>query len=220
VVEEKGGVVHEFRNDPLDPNYQQFQYYVALAMKYGLSSEEEPGGGKVAAGEKKKAGESAAAETPPPPWRLCFDRNAWERGLPAAGNAPMCGSKQKLGDPRLVTFLDRNGQTVKLQVLPRSTFAIFQFLGHVVAGQEAARIKLQSQDAIGNPPLKDDVLFDVEEGPRGACFLEVDYAGRDYCVPEEGARNTKRILGLLAQLIALNTSLRSIAITPQVQLIQ
>ena len=124
----------------------------------------------------------------------------------------------------MVTFRDKSGVKVKLQVLPRSTFAIFQFLGHIVAAAVAAEqtghVKLRSPEAIGQPPLADDELFDVERRPRGGCFLCVNYPGRDYCVPEEGARNTKRILGLLAQLIALNTSLGGIPITPQVQIIR
>jgi hypothetical protein len=225
IIESKGGVVRQFRNDPLDPNFQQFQYYVALAMKYGLSSEQEPGA-KAAPAKPKKSGDNTTSDTnpPPPTWRLCFDRNNWEAGAPAAGNAPMCGGKEKLADDRMVTFLDKKGALVKLQVLPRSTFAIFQFLGHIVAAEVAAEqtghIKLQSVDAIGHAPLADDELFDVEAGSKGGCFLDVNYSGRDYCVPEDGARNTKRILGLLAQLIALSTSLSGIPITQQVQLVR
>jgi hypothetical protein len=226
IIESKGGVVTQFRNDPLDPKFPQFQYYVALAMKYGLSSEQAPGQKAAPPPRPKKGDDDKAADTPPPPpkWRLCFDRSAWETGAPAAGNMPMCGAKEKLADERMVTFRDKSGVQVKLQVLPRSTFAIFQFLGHIVAAEVAAEqtghVKLRSTEAIGQPPLADDELFDVEDGPRGGCFLDVNYSGRDYCVPENGARNTKRILGLLAQLIALSTSLGGIPITPQVQIIR
>ena len=222
IIEEKGGVTQQFRNDPLDPNFPKFQYYVALAMQYGLSTELEPEN-KAASAAKKKAGDSAtaaAAAPPPPPWRLCFDRSIWAPGTPAAANTPMCHTAKKLADPRMVTFLDKKGELVKLQVLPRSTFAIFQFLGHVVAAQDKGVVRLQSEDAIGHAPLKDDALFVVNDGSGGGCFLDVDYGGKSYCVPEDGARNTKRILGLLAQLIALSTSLSSIAATPQVQVIQ
>ena len=38
----------------------------------------------------------------------------------------------------------------------------------------------------------------------GDCFLTVNYGGANYCVPTS-ALNTKRILGLLVQLLALNT---------------
>jgi hypothetical protein len=218
IIESRGGVVRQFRNDPLDPNFQQFQFYVALAMKYGLSSEQEPGQKDAPPARSKKADDDKAA--PPLKWRLCFDRSTWEAGVPLAGNAPMCGAKEKLPDERMVTFHDKSGAQVKLQVLPRSTFAIFQFLGHIVAAEQIGHIKLQSMDAIGRAPLADDELFDINDSSKGGCFLDVNYSGRDYCVPENGARNTKRILGLLAQLIALSTSLSGIPITQQVQLVR
>lgn len=223
VIEEKNGVVQQYRNDPLDPeNFRKFQFYVGLAMEYGLSSEQEPGSKPPAA--KKKTGDATKDDAPAPAvnWRLCFDRSLWPAHLPTEGNTPMCGAKQKLADPRMVTFIDKKGERVKLQVLPRSTFAIFQFLGHVVAAELAAQqagVKLQSPDAIGLPPLADDELFAINDSTGGGCFLSVNYGGRNYCVPEDGARNTKRILGLLAQLIALNTSLRAIPITQEVQLL-
>jgi hypothetical protein len=221
IIEEKGGVVTQYPNDPLDRNFSKFQYYVTLAMNYGLSSEQEPGV-KAAPAKQKKSKDSADDDSlpPPPPWRLCFDKTYRTPGLPPSGNAPACGTKQKLADDRMVTFLDKQGQTVRLQVLPRSTFAIFQFLGHVVAAQEKGQIKLESPEAIGNAPLDDDHLFVVTEGSGTGCFLSVNYGSRNYCIPEDGARNTKRILGLLAQLIALNTSLRAIPITQQVQILR
>jgi hypothetical protein len=220
IVEDKAGVVTQYPNDPLDPNFSKFQYYVTLAMNYGLSSEQEPRA-KTAPAKQKKGKDSADDDTPPlPPWRLCFDKTYRAPGLPPAVNAPACGAKQKLADGRMVTFLDKEGQTVKLQVLPRSTFAIFQFLGHIVAAQEKGHIKLESPEAIGNAPLDDDRLFVITDGSGSGCFLSVNYASRNYCIPEDGARNTKRILGLLAQLIALNTSLRAIPITQQVQILR
>jgi proline racemase len=116
----------------------------------------------------------------------------------------------------------RGGERVRAQVLPRSTFAIFQYLGHIVAAERSGRITLQSADATGRGPLFDDQLFDIaiDANAVGDCFLDVAYGGHNYCVPEHGARNTKRILGLLAQLIALSTSLSGIPVTQQVQLIQ
>jgi hypothetical protein len=128
----------------------------------------------------------------------------------------MCGSREKTRDPRTVTFRDRKGETVKLRVFPRSTFSIFQYLGRLVAYGDAGQIKLQTEEAIGRAPLRDETLFAVNSG-GGDCFLSVDY-GRTYCVPDD-ALNTKRILGLLAQLLALNTSVRDVSITPQVQLL-
>jgi hypothetical protein len=222
VVEQKGGVVHQFRNDPLDPNFDKFQNYVALAMQYGLSSEEEPGAKPASSPKTKSASGAGDDKSPPPKWRLCFEKSAWAPGVKPAGNEPICGSKQKSADPRSVTFLDRNGERVRAQVLPRSTFAIFQYLGHIVAAERSGRIKLASEEATGHEPLFDDQLFDIaiDGNAAGDCFLFVAYGSHNYCVPEHGARNTKRILGLLAQLIALSTSLSGIPVTQQVQLIQ
>jgi len=219
VIEEKNGKVLQFVNNPLDPSFDAFQHYVDLAMRYGLSAEPDPGEkpAKPAPGDKKDD-ESASAG---PDWRLCFDRGAWAPDTKPAGNEPMCGSKTRMPNPRMVSFLDPHGVRVKVNVLPRSTFGIFQFLGRIVAGGEEHAIKLKTPDAIGQPPLADDNLFVVDVGKSGeSCFLSVDYAGQTYCVPQDGAYNTKRILGLLTQLIALNTSIRDIAITPQVQLLQ
>lgn len=241
IVEDRGGAITQYINDPLDPSFDKFQHYVALAMAYGLTAEPEPGAkaaksaksdttgrsGKPANGNTSGA-ENAQAST----WRLCFDRYAWAPGTKAADNHPMCGSHEKTTDTRLVTFRDRKGELVKLRVFPRSTFSIFQYLGRIVAAGEAGAIKLETPQAVGREPLKDDTLFAVVTGGDGVlgltggdigskggdCFLSVDYGGRGYCVPDS-ALNTKRILGLLAQLLALNTSVQDIGITQQVQLL-
>jgi hypothetical protein len=241
VVEEKGGVVSQYVNDPLDPNFDKFQHYVELAMAYGLIAEPEPGAkaaklakcDKTDKSDKSGNGDSSGADCgQAPAWRLCFDRSAWAPGTKAADNHPMCGSREKTADTRIVTFRDRKGEQVKLRVFPRSTFSIFQYLGRLVAAGEAGAIKLQTPQAVGRDPLKDDTLFAVASGGDGLfglnggdvgikggdCFLSVAYGGRGYCVPDS-ALNTKRILGLLAQLLALNTSVQDIGITQQVQLL-
>ncbi len=218
IVEDKGGKITQYRNDPLDSNFPIFQHYVDLAMAYGLSGEPQPvaKAAKPAKAVKPGSGE-ADKETPTAQdWRLCFDRSAWTPTARAADNHPMCGSREKLANERMVTFRDKNGEVVKLQVFSRSTFSIFQYLGRLVAEGEAGQIKLNTDEAVGHEPLKDETLFAINSGGTG-CFLAVDY-GRTYCVPDD-ALNTKRILGLLAQLLALNTSVRDVGITQQVQLL-
>ena len=46
------------------------------------------------------------------------------------------------------------------------------------------------------------------------------FDGTYYCVPRQGAENTKRIFSLLAQLLALKTQAGDLAITPTVRAIQ
>ena len=153
-------------------------------------------------------------------WRLCFNRKAWAPGTPYADNHPLCGSKEKMANPRTVTFRDPRGEKVTAHVSPRSTFSIFQYLGRLLAAGDEGQIQLLTDQARGHAPLEDDTLFSVTVGAPpngGGCFLTVDH-GATYCVPDS-ALNTKRILGLLVQLLALNTSIRDVGITQQVQLL-
>jgi hypothetical protein len=60
----------------------------------------------------------------------------------------------------------------------------------------------------------------VERSGTGGCLVDVAFEEEFYCVPLHGAENTKRIMGLLAQLVALNTSTLDLAITPTVRAIQ
>ncbi|HLW90587.1 MAG TPA: hypothetical protein VKS78_04705 [Roseiarcus sp.] len=221
VVEERDGKRRELRNDPLDPNFPAFRNYVALAMRYGLSSEPVPGqkskgGGGHGSGKESKDSKDGAANAPEE-YQLCFDRA--NMTAPFAGNSPMCGSSTVSPDSRTVTFYDRAHRRVAISVLPRSAFAIFQYLGRILAGGEGGRIKLESVAAIDQQQFRDDDLFYIEQGPAGPCFLSVNYEGVNYCVPEDGAANTKRIIGLLTQLIALNTTLADLPITPTVRVV-
>jgi hypothetical protein len=225
IVMEVPGKVDVYVNDPFDASFPTFQHFVQLAVKYGLSAEAQPGAKADNATDNSdnkgaktdKSGNNASFG---PSWRLCFDRAVLLRNnTKPADNAPMCGSKAKSRNPRMVSFT-MNGAHVTLNVFPRSTFGIFQYLGRLVAAGDERLIGLQTPDGKGSGPLADDNLFVVEQGKSGAgCFVSTEYAGQSYCVPDS-AFNTKRILGLLVQLIALNTSIRDIGITPSVQLIQ
>jgi hypothetical protein len=226
VTETKGGRVTQYVNDPIDAdNFAHFQRYVALAGQYGLSAEPQPGL-KLAKPKPKSSNgaESEKSEEEVPSgaeWRLCFDKSLWAQGTPSAKNRPLCGSKEKMADERTVSFVDREGIPVTLRVAPRSTFSIFQYLGRLVAEGEIGQIKLATDAARGREPLFDDRLFVVSsDSTGGGCFLAVGYEGRNYCVPADGALNTKRILGMLAQLLALSTSVRDITNVPQVQVLQ
>lgn len=230
VIDAPGQRPRELRNDPLDTaNFPVFQTYVRLAMDYGLTTEPVPAksGGKSRPGAKaaeKPGGKADASAAPAEKWRLCFDRLHMKENVPPAGNTPICGKHDAdvSSDGRSVSFINGNGlgQRVKLTVQPRSAFAIFQFLGRIVAAGEAGRIQLHSEEAIDRGPLRDENLFVVNGDGDGGCYLAIEHDGDTYCVPKNGAANTKRILGLLAQLIALNTSIADIPITPTFRAIQ
>jgi hypothetical protein len=222
VTETKAGKTNKYVNDPIDPGFAQFQGYVGLAVKYGLRSEPQPGfkasKPKTTGAKGDAKGEEEIASSAE--YRLCFDRKQWAPDTPFAKNRPLCGSKDKMPDERTVSFVDQQGVPITVRITPRSTFSIFQYLGRLVAEGEAGLIKLRTVAATGRPPLFDDNFFLVESsGAGGPCFLAVNYEGRNYCVPTEDARNTKRILGLLVQLLALSTEVRDISNVGQVQVI-
>ncbi len=223
VIEERQGEARQiqFVNDRLDPSFEGFHHYVELAMRYGLSAEPTPGAKPGKSARADKTGSKDSMSEPGTDWRLCFNRKSWAPDTPYADNHPLCGSNEKMKDPRTVTFRDPRGKMVTAHVFPRSTFSIFQYLGRLVAAGDEGQIKLITDRAKGHAPLEDDTLFEVTTATApvsGDCFLTVDYGGANYCVPAS-ALNTKRILGLLVQLLALNTSIRDIGITQQVQVL-
>ena len=224
VTEERGGQKRELRNDPLDPHFDRFQTYVKLAMDYGLSSElvskaKGPARDADASGAAKKASDRTSGDEER--WRLCFDRLSKAADAQWNGNQPICGGGGRSLDDRTVSFIGRDGQRVEMTVAPRSAYAIFQYLGRIVAAGDSGRIRLISPEAIDHPPLNDDILFDIRVGVSNVdCFVYTEYAGQTYCVPNSGAYNTKRILSLLTQLIALNTAISDVPVTPTVRVVQ
>ncbi len=215
LIVDRGGQKTELRNDPLDPEtFAKFQHFVRLAIDYGLSSEPVPGKGNSV----MLTGPEKSAE--PKKYQLCFNKMYWSPTAPPAANSPICGGSTVAPEEHTVSYVGHEGESVKLTILPRSAFAIFQYLGRIVAAGEQGRIQLSSREAIDYGPLHDDFLFVVTDGSNGPCYLAVNYEGINYCVPAEGATNTKRILGLLVQLIALNTAIEDVPVTPTVRVVQ
>jgi hypothetical protein len=222
VVVSRGGNSLDIANEPLDPTYKAdqvgFAYYVDLAVKFGLTSEPVPGQPKAKPAGKAKDGSATAAE--PQRWHLCFSPSLRDKRLPPATNSPACGEAGKPEDDQTVRFVGGHGEQVTVKILPRSIFSIFQFLGHIVAAGQQGQIKLKSAEAIGLPPLSDDNLFVVTSGENTQCFAMTTHDGQTYCVPLNGATNTKRILGILTQLIALNTTVNDVPVTPTVRVLR
>ena len=97
------------------------------------------------------------------------------------------------------------------EISTRSTYGIYQYLGRILAEKAMGQVRL---DGTG----KDDAqVLTIVEGGTVPCFTQVEDAGRHYCVPAEGAENTKRIISLLAQLLALKTPQSELPFTPTVR---
>jgi hypothetical protein len=109
---------------------------------------------------------------------------------------------------------------IVFSIVPRSAYGVFEFLGTLM---KMHRMELDAQ-AAGQvlivpayfPPtreyaVKSPLLITVHEDPellqvlRNAgddCFVETTFRNDRFCVPQE-AVTTKRVIGLLTQLIAV-----------------
>lgn len=105
---------------------------------------------------------------------------------------------------------------VQYQILTRSTFGIYQFLGQILVRNRIEDLMLYSR--LGEEDRH--ILAIARNTLFGNCFAELSYDGDLYCVPDKGAEQTKRIFSLLSQLIALKTQTGDLAITPVTRVIQ
>lgn len=132
--------------------------------------------------------------------------------------------------PQADTFTFHVGQ-VSYKITPRSAYGVFEFLGTVMKAEREGLQPLSAtyippgRDITGPPTLstvaeiEDRHLITVIHDGAGPCFAHTWFYDGDYCVPQS-ATTTKRIFGLLAQLIAIQTAAADLAITPVVRIIQ
>lgn len=115
-------------------------------------------------------------------------------------------------------------------ITPRSAYGVFEFLGTLMKLQQRhigpsqyAYIPPDREYATRPPALEtvheDPELITVVQALGGECFVHTWFDDGEYCVPEQ-ATTTKRIFGLLAQLIAIQTSTADLSITPIVRVTQ
>jgi hypothetical protein len=144
--------------------------------------------------------------------------------------SPKCGSPWPKTNPEeaAADTLKFSVGPLQFDILPRSAYGIYQFLGRLLR-QSNGRAELEIPANIrvdeARPELstvrEDRKLLNVVlNQPNSGCFAQTHFIDGEYCVPEEGSANTKRIFGLLAQLLALQTTASDLAITPTVHTVQ
>jgi len=120
--------------------------------------------------------------------------------------------------------------SVTVRIVPRSAYGVFEFLGtlmkiqrdHILPATDAY-IPSGREDVTDAPALatvhEDPALITFLQNLGGECFVHTWFTDGDYCVPEQAA-TTKRIFGLLAQLVAIETAATDLSITPIVRVLQ
>jgi hypothetical protein len=132
-----------------------------------------------------------------------------------------------------LTFSPTNsesGPKISFIITPRSAYGVFVFLGTLMKMQREHLAPSRyafippNRPYAAEPPVletvhEDPALITVMQNLGGQCFVHTWFEDGDYCVPEQAA-TTKRIFGLLAQLIAIQTAAADLSITPVVRVIQ
>jgi hypothetical protein len=230
----------EIRNDPRDPCDDVlgqticFNDMVDVAIASGLTAETRID--RLSTPKKKTAASSSSEPNQVILGRLCFDSVLARRAhfeyspeiftkllAPPASHRPRCGSfswpKQTLsGSTDTLTFDLPNSRfgPIHFRIVTRSTFGIYQFLGRIIALGETETVQMEAR----LQAIEDRRLLAVTSSSLDGCFVDVSYKGTNYCIPQRGAEQTKRIFSLLAQLLALKTQASDLAITPTVRVSQ
>lgn len=97
-----------------------------------------------------------------------------------------------------------------VEIGTRSTFAIYNFLGRLMNYQD------DPINAMVSPPedVEDRHVLTVNKGQPAGCFVWTALDLGVYCVPVDGAENTKRSFSILSQLLALKTTTGDLQLQP------
>jgi hypothetical protein len=196
-------------NDPQDPaRYALFVRAIQTAMEHGLTTE-------IAPVQPATPASAETGKAVPQVVQQCFDRalateaaNAEFDQLSAAhpGMLDLCGSGAASGKSQAVYFDGPDKPPSQVEVVFRSTYGIFQYLGGVIAAPDAATPQLVDYHIPGETTPAGPLL-QVSHGGGAlgtGCFTAVTYGGEHFCVPAEGdMRNTKDVFGILVALIGL-----------------
>jgi hypothetical protein len=219
-------------NDPADAKtFPLFEYYIKEAMEHGLTTDTYEAPDETASDSNDQTASDAKAKSAKRPSltthaELCYDRAlAIQKDIADIAPDSFCGAKpavRRAGEGAVTGGLPvkLNGQNLQIDVTTRSIYGIFYYLGGVLRHEQQSRVQLRHYD-LPAEDTKDEPLLQVVEGGHGdACFTSVSYEGKSYCVPREGADNTKRIFGILNALLALKQTITDQPVTQTVRIEQ
>ena len=221
-----------------------FKDMVDLAMITGLSVQVKPGDETESSGRRsaKSDGDSSKAAKQKIYSRLCLDpffsrqtavfitqsrkdyspSPALRKLRLATQTTPAnlrtyCGQQFKVdpkNPPKLEMKSLMGGRRYIYEIKTRSTFAIYQFLGRILAERAFDRVLMTGLE----PDTADQrQILSINVDHATDCAVSTTLRGITYCVPERGSEITKLIFNLLTQLIALKTQSKDLGITPTVR---
>ena len=186
--------------------YQKFLYFLRAALEYGMTTQPQLVPNHLARGDKTQPKMVSRVV-------MCFDPAVAQEYGRIVHPSLACGSGHFSATNPIFRGI---GPQVK-GVLPvmRSPYAVFQYYGRLLATETAERVKLFDARTI-RLPTGDSTLLTIQKGMRGDCFARAAHDSGLYCVPNQGANNTKQVFVLLNVLVNLSTKRNALPLTPTV----
>jgi hypothetical protein len=225
----EAGQWSEYSSDPVAPSFATYRHYLTIAIERGLTTEivtvrrEEArlkdtltldaflklNGANLQSHVDPKTGETVVEHVQQVA-QLCFDPLLAHHPIPDLH--PLCGATAHgPGANRIQLSVDKSD--FDIEIIPRSTYSIFSFLGRLVSEGERGHIELTSEEArIGT----DALLFGVTASASD-CAAKTVYQGKTYCVPQT-APNSMRTIAALIELTVLNTSVNDLPLSPTIRI--
>ena len=200
--------VHEVWSGPHanDCAYQKFLFFLDNALSYGMTTETHEVPHLSAGKDKTQSGTT-------PKISLCFDPAIAQEYGKTVNRTLACGMRRRNFAP---VYTDL-GPTVKLiQPVLRSPYSVFQYYGRLLATNTAPRVRLIDAHTPRLPTGDSSIL--TVRNDEVDCFARAYHNNETYCVPNQGANNTKEIFVLLNVLVNISTTRSALPTTPSVQL--
>lgn len=214
-------------NDPSDAKrYAVFEGYIREAMVHGLTTQ------SFEAPDDSADTDDASGASPHHKPKLtehaelCYDRalasvaarEDFHTGAKLCGvDSPAVRASSRTSD----LMVELHHQKLKIDVTTRSIYGVFAYLGAMVAQGDASRVSLHAYPELpAETTVEAPLLVVTHAGTVGdqGCFVGLGYEGQHYCVPQEGADNTKKIFNILNALLALKTASGDLPITQTVRI--
>ncbi len=186
--------------------YQKFLYFLQAALQYGMTTQPQLLPNPLARSDKSQPKMVQRVV-------MCFDPAVAQEYGRVVHPSLACGSGHF--SPTNPIFRGLGPQVKGVIPVMRSPYAVFQYYGRVLATETTQRVELLDAKSI-RLPTGDSSLLTVRKGIRGDCFARAVHGGDMYCVPNEGANNTKQVFVLLNVLVNLSTKRNALPLTPTV----
>ena len=186
--------------------YQKFLYFLRAALEYGMTTQPQMVPNPLAKTDKNQPKMVSRVV-------MCFDPAVAQEYNRTVHPSLACGSGRF--SPTNPIFRSLGPQVKGILPVMRSPYAVFQYYGRLLATDSTRRVELFDARTI-RLPTGDSTLLTINKDMNRDCFARAYHESGMYCVPNQGANNTKQVFVLLNVLVNLSTKRNALPLTPTV----